>query len=88
MYLQPYPVQLNPLYVYSPQNEITSEICATMITLNWPSPVSKLTTANKVDNDTNNYDDSQNFATPKKNHIGTEIRDTNTTNSQVHINIR
>ena len=57
-------------YVYSPQSYSASYFGASMIAIIWPSPVSNLTTTNKVDTDVKNNDDSQYYATPKKqNHI-------------------
>ena len=54
-----------------PKDNGTSDCNASMIYLIWTSPVSNLTTTNKVDTNINNNEDSQNFATPKKNNSAT-----------------
>ena len=41
----------------SPQNDITSDCGVSMISISRPSPVSNLTTKNKVDTDAKNDDD-------------------------------
>ena len=48
-------------YVSLPQSYSAIYFGASMIDIIWPSPVSHLTTKNKVDTDVNNYDDSQCF---------------------------
>ena len=53
-------------YVYSLQSYSASYFRASMIAIIWPSPISNLTTTNKVDTDVRNYDDSQYFETPRK----------------------
>ena len=59
-----------------------------MLDCNRPTSVSKLSCTNKVDNDVNNNDDGQYFATPiKHNHSATTIRDTNTTTEQVQFEV-
>ena len=59
-----------------------------MLDCNCPTSVSKLSRTNKVDNDVNNNDDGQYFATPiKHNHSATTIRDTNTTTEQVQFEV-
>ena len=52
-----------PWSVSSPQNDSTIYFFATMISPNWPSYVSNITTTNQVDTDFNNDDDLQYFAT-------------------------
>ena len=59
-----------------------------MLDCNRPTSVSNLSCTNKVDNDFNNNDDGQYFATPiKHNHRATTIRDTNTTTEQVQFEV-
>ena len=48
------------------KNNISSDCNASMIALIWTSPVSNLTTKNKVDTDVNNNEESQYFKTPKE----------------------
>ena len=61
-----------PCYVSSPKNVSTSDCGASTIYINWTSPVSNLTTTNKVDTNINNDNNPQSFATPRKhNHIAT-----------------
>ena len=80
MCLQTHPTQLDistpqhiflpPLSESSPQNDININCSAAIISRNQPSPVSNPTTANQVDTDVKNDDDTNSFATPRKhNHI-------------------
>ena len=48
-----------------PQSYSASYFGVSMIAIIWPSPVSNLTTTNKVDTDVKNDDDSQSFANPR-----------------------
>ena len=57
---------------------------ASIIYLIWPTLLSNLTATNKVDSDVDIDYDSQSFVTTRKNnHSFTELRDTDTTMSQV-----
>ena len=56
-----------------------------MIFLTQTSPVSNLTTTDKVDTDVNKNDDSRPFDTPiKHNHSASKLCDKNNMNTQVH----
>ena len=75
-----------PQYVPSWQKDSTNDCGAAMIAINQPSQVSNIIPTNQVDTYFNNYYYSRSFATPKKhNHSDTEIRDKNTTTTQVNI---
>ena len=69
-------------------NDSTSYFGAAMISLNWSSPVSNLTTKNQVNTGVNNYKDPQYFATTQKQiHSDTEIGDTKNTTSRVQFKV-
>ena len=61
---------LPPLFMYSIKNDNTSDCGDSMIDLIRPLSISKWTTANMVDSDTNNGEDSQYFATTRKHYYG------------------
>ena len=59
-----------------------------MIALICPSPVSNLTTTNKVDTDVRNDDNSQSFVPPRKhNHSATELCDKNNTTTHIQLKL-
>ena len=69
----------------SPQNNSTSGCGASIIAIIRPTPVSNLTTTNKVYTAVNIDDNAQYFATPiNNNHSAIELRDINPTMAQVH----
>ena len=56
--------------------------------LNQPSPISNLITTVQVDTDVKNENDPQYFATSiKYNYSAPETRDTNTTTTQIQVNL-
>ena len=74
--------------MYLTQNDSTSNCGASMIDIIFPSPVSNLTTTNKVDTNVKNDYNSQSFSTPRNlNHSATELYGTHTRTTQVQIKV-
>ena len=77
-----------PVYSLSPHRYRNYDFSATIFPHNKPSPVTKLTTTNKVDTDTNNDDNIQSFETPiNHNNRNSGIPDTNTTTTSAQPNV-
>ena len=72
----------------SPQRDSTNDCGFTLIDHKQPSHVSNLAIKNQVDTDSNNYDDTQYFVTPRKQNKNTpEITYTTTKTTLVQPNV-